>query len=122
MTATLQTIEFQQGILTTAVEGGIGYWSVITEYLRNPWQDGGEGGEWVCVTLKPAEDPSDFEPVTVSYDQLLTAARRLQAEGIRSDLQRQLDAGLRTMDAAEIDADVADCIVQMAAFGKVIFG
>lgn len=83
-------------VLTTAVEGGIGYWSVITNSLRDP------DGSWVCVTLAPAYD-DDFEPVTVDY----SALRPFLKKGF---------------DAADIDAGDADCIVQKAAFGKVVYG
>ena len=96
-------------ILTTAVEGGIGYWATVTASKR------AEDLSWLEVTLEPAGDPDEFKPVTVKCGSLPEALRSFAkahpktrtAEYVKND---------------DIDAEAADVAVQVAAFGEVVYG
>jgi hypothetical protein len=109
---------FGEDILTTAVEGGIGYWSIITSAKRL------EDLTWVEVKIKGTpETEDDFDPMIVKATQLEKVARELAKGGrIRSDLTDQIKEALKYRDAGYIDADAADCVVQFAAFGELVYG
>lgn len=105
---------FGEDILTTAVEGGIGYWSIITSAKRL------EDLTWVEVTLESPDE--DFDPIVVKATQLEKAARELAKTPMRNDLMDSLKAALGYRDPGYIDATLADCIVQQAAFGELVYG
>lgn len=90
-------------IIITAVEGGINYWADVTEYRNEP----GMGK----VTLI---DP-DGDTHTVTATQASDAAR----EVIRL-YPKTRGAGYILAD--DIDAEAADMIVQVACYGKVVYG
>lgn len=109
---------FGQSILTTAVEGGIGYWSTIIDAKRT------EDLDWIEVTLEgTCETKEDFDTIIVKATQLEKVSRKLSKGGfIRSDLTEQIKDALKHRDPGYIDADAADCIVQHAAFGELVYG
>ena len=104
---------FGQDILTAAVEGGINYWATVCNANRFD-------GAWTIVTLRPADDPEEFVPVTVRATQMERAAREL-AQGHMA-WSEELKRALRDRDAGRMDAGVCDAIVQQAAFGEVVYG
>lgn len=127
-------------IIITALEGGIGYWSKCDplerdenlNYLRTrvfvPAEDGETG-------LKPepehdyTEEGGYFGPVDYVCVGTLTAAsvRKALKDILKGDTEFP---GLKGAVAAadygdgdyDIDADLADRIVQVAIFGKEIYG
>lgn len=109
-----------QDILTTAVEGGIGYFAVITDSKRTPDLD------WVEVTIEDAEDPSGpaFEPVTVKATQMEHAARQMVQDdyNLNGEMKERIRLTLRDRDAGRIDAYDAQAVFQQAAFGEQVFG
>lgn len=117
ITKTIEVTDAQlESVLTTAVEGGIGYWSVVTDCERR------DDLSWVSVALEGTEETQeDFEPLTVRAVDLVPAIQKLMdgTIGLRSDLLAQIhsDEGIEY-----VDSDVADCIVQIAAFGEVVYG
>ncbi len=107
-------------ILTAAVEGGIGYWSEVVDAKRD--KDLG----WKRVTLAPSLDlivneevgdewPADRKVVVTAGD-CTAAAKRIVKEKLANDRI----IGYITGD--DIDADAADCIVQVAVFGEIVYG
>lgn len=134
-------------LLVTAWEGGSNYWIELAEYVYPPkmskrelrqaawdaaspeerdlWRSEGPGGRWPLYALLPFLPPSvkwkiklttnepDMEPVFVTPQALKEAAAKMAEEfpsiyaGIKSD---------------NYDAGDADAWLQMAAFGKIIFG
>lgn len=127
------TDELLSDILTTAVEGGIGYWSAVTDCERV------KGGErdlcWLSVTLVPYgedewgvfEGEKDTAPITVT---LADVARGIECVlidpkcrtngAIRAAIMA--DLGVPIEDTGNIDAEAADCIIQAACFGEIVFG
>lgn len=112
------TTEFHKDILITAVEGGINYWAAVNAY--DP--DAGK------VTVYELDDDGQTILSTTQVDdhQIGKAVRRIlntdfdvaMADTYRKDVA---DAA-KWLDAGDIDAMLADCIVQVACFGRVVYG
>jgi hypothetical protein len=133
-TRTPERQEFFADIITTALEGGVGYWSQASEYRWfSPTLSGGtatpgpNGTANAYATLHET-DTDDGElgpPLTVTVDDIARAfgiLRRGTPEGWNArDVARMLAAYAET-DAGEIDAGDADCIVQVATLGTVVYG
>lgn len=64
---------------------------------------------------------SNGEDVLFSYDEIGMAISRT-IPVVRKDLAEHLSNAIRENDAGEIDAEIADCVLQMACFGKLVFG
>lgn len=114
---TPERAEYLADIIITAVEGGSGYWASFRCYQHS-------------------------EPATTSvhvrdfkYTKAAWAVIGLdQIEGALSKIARGDDVGVservrqwiiqwdRDNDAGQLDAGDADCILQIAVYGKVIFG
>jgi hypothetical protein len=110
-----------QEILTTAVEGGIGYWFQITDARRT------EDLDWVEITGRElSEDESGFDgPEHTIKASTLEAAARVMIRpdyGLNPDMKDNIARMLRNRDATEIDSDEAEVIVQQATFGKIVYG
>lgn len=121
--------QFLADVLTTAVEGGIGYWSAVSEYR---WD---------------LEDPADTSVVVHEYDDDLGINGDYKEEGVRVDLdliakgigilkrsggvgsafqsdywKQFLLADRTNGEDGDYDAGTADCIVQAGMFGEVVYG
>lgn len=139
--------EFLAYVLTTAVEGGIGYWSRIQDYEQR------ENGTWVEITLVDyvmAEEmgaldkyEGDLNPLWSGMqivDELYEAGK-IPKEAIHKVTLKTIAKGLgivrkqgvscydasimladRDNDAGEIDSCAADVIVQAGIFGKILYG
>ena len=141
--------QFIGDILTTALEGGIGYWATCTEIERaNPANDRVfdqvlspltvysakvVDREWFefTQTSTPLEiqearqdgDGPDFDEKEINHDTVVAGIKALLTGKvkIRADLLDQVTTSIATEDC-DIDADAADCIVQAGLFGEVIYG
>lgn len=106
-------------ILCTANEGGIGYWAYTSNILRT------EADEWeyASFVVEDTMGEDDWRHV-VDYD----AVRRGIAKMLEPDAKVRHSTVAHTLnavandDAGEIDADVADAIVQFACFGEIVYG
>lgn len=115
LTVTQQDID---DIMCTALEGGITYWCCeakvigkhFGEYASEQISRGGE--------LKLYDAESD-DVWTLTRDKLLNGIK-LWAEW--GGDQCNAIQGNGTLDTSEIDAEIADMIVQYALFGEVVFG
>lgn len=116
MAATLESIQFGKDLLTIAVEGGIGYFAEIVEYLRD------DNGDWVCVTVEDAEGEDTFERTTVSYDMMRRGVEAFIAAHPNAAITPDMRTALRDRDPGMMDAEMAAAAFQMAAFGEVVFG
>jgi hypothetical protein len=113
-------VEFLADLITTAVEGGINYWSSVANYQ---WRagpattsvtvrddEGGEGKAWHL----------DVEVIGAALEKLLTdpLACKVHVNNVKI-----LWAASATNGEAEVpDAGAADLVVQVACFGEVIYG
>jgi hypothetical protein len=115
--------QFFADIITTAIEGGIGYWSVTLQYQYNGKPCVGELVEGVdtCATISP-EDSNiiygiDIDLIDKGIDAILG-----ERVSISVATQEAIERAWAELDAGEIDADAADAIVQVGLFGKLVYG
>ena len=102
-------------IMVTALEGGITYWcrkaKVVGEYLGEYASDQiSRGGSLI---LHDAESSDKWE---------LTLEKFLNGVKLYFEYGGHVQIEDNCIDTCCIDADSADCIVQFALFGKVVFG
>lgn len=132
MTRSPERTEFLSDIITTAVEGGTGYWAQVSQY-----QYVMDGEVCVCVgkrvgdgaraVLHPLlEDDSGYEveghEITPNVIAKGLGIVGTAGFGLNRDTRAAILLGNRENDAGEIDADGADAIVQAAIFGEVVYG
>jgi hypothetical protein len=109
--------EFLSDVFIIALEGGISYWADVTKVER-------------VVDLHAGMEVRDNEDREapwhyVGRQALRTAINTIihdRALAIRSDLRRDIYSAWIDLDAGQIDAEGADVIVQVAAFGEIVFG
>ncbi len=125
--------QFLADVVTTAVEGGIGYWSQA------------EGYRWYSPTLKggtakpgPGGVGDAYVERLHPYGHTYFVAQRLHvgtisiglnkidrdidAQVIAPNERRRLLTAWWTYEAGDLDAGDADVIVQIGLLGKVVFG
>lgn len=89
---------------------GIGYW--------------GDGDVTANVITLEAygEAVGDFAPVTLPVGSLVPAARRTLALYPNTQAAPYIRAALAQNDPGALDAEAGDMIVQVAAFGRIVYG
>jgi hypothetical protein len=109
--------QFLQDVLCTAAEGGCDYWAIFRNVRRNGNLD------YLSFDIRDAEDPeAAWHSITLT--KLDKAIRRLllgEAKAGRHIVQ-QFAGYPGNIDATDHDADGADVVVQIAAFGEIVFG
>lgn len=105
--------DFIGDIFVTAIEGGINYWAHIEELERN------DAGDYITATVCDAEDYEIFsftESHKITYMTLV--------KGIEKSFEKDMHycEYLLEKDAGMIDAEGADCIVQLGLFGEIVYG
>jgi len=111
---------FLNCIVTTALEGGIGYWAVAHTYKPSDMGDG-----YAIIQQFDEETGKQFG----NQFRLDCAAVE---EGIRRILYGDVKIGKHTVsavawanannDAGDIDADYADTITQATMLGEIVYG
>lgn len=106
-------------ILCIAMEGGINYWCSKAEVKGGDYM-GGYASEVVSkggtLIFHDAEDYLD--PVKVDKAKMIEAVEKYvneQDAGI-------VDLNTKEIDCCQVDAMVADMIVQLACFDEIVFG
>lgn len=130
-------------ILTTAIEGGVQYWAAVREYVHN-------GDDPHAILIDHDEDGGCEEVGCclnrVDLDVIATGVNRIvnshqdQIPGLPNWQRKVVRAAARQNDAcpeitmkdedrpgfgnfgSDIDADVADNILQVGLFGEVVYG
>lgn len=105
-------------IMVAALEGGIGYWcrkaTVVGDYLGEYASEQiSRGGSLI---LYDAESSDHWE---LNLEKLLNGIQKTIEDGWFDDYDWYVDGEL---DCCQIDAEVADTIVQFALFDDIIFG
>lgn len=121
--------DLANSIVCTAVEGGITYWAKVLTYR---WQDPKRDYRPdTHATVRDAEDEDEEEPwiYEINAQSIILGLSRLAsgevgagspaAEESWSDALRKVLAG---EDDLNLDASDADCIVQAALFGEIVYG
>lgn len=113
--------QFLTDVLTTAAEGGIRYWAAVTSY------------RWDCppderhVSFLELEADDDLVH-TVRLDDIARALGKFARQEVGCRFVESAGAGQvmradRTNgDEGDVDAADADCLVQIAALGQVVYG
>ena len=123
--------EFLNDIVTTAVEGGTGYWAYTSGYK---WGD----GQPTVATLTEIEAgmPGETKPRTMVLDADAVARgigrivkRTMPVVGMNGNpgglhpSYVKLIAGASAInDGGDIDAELADIIAQAAMFNEIVYG
>lgn len=108
--------QFYIDVMTTAVEGGINYWAV-TKSNRNLDDD---------VLSFQAKDAENEEALWLycNADSVRDAINAIIFEKVDVGIycREAITEAFTTLDAGEIDAELADVIVQVALFNEVVYG
>lgn len=129
---------FLTDVLTTAVEGGIGYWSTVSEYhWYDPSLDQGtalhNAGEPNAYVTVHEHDDSELDPgvvQTIGVEEIAEALRKIgngEVQHLHPDIANiirvnNLTNGEHDGKVEDIDASLADVIVQVAVLGEVRYG
>lgn len=102
-------------IMAVAMEGGICYWcrkaEVVGEYLGEYASDQiSRGG---ALILHDAESAQTWE---LTLEKFLKGVKLYFEQGCHVNVEDN------AIDTCDIDANDADCIIQFAVFGEVVFG
>lgn len=115
-TATLTARQqFLNDVLITAVEGGINYWAEVSDY------DHGDDVRVASVRILDLEDGREYRLTAKMLANPIMQIINGPVQ-VRDDIRIAIFDGERLLDAAEIDAECADVIVQVALFGRIVYG
>ena len=113
-------------IMVSALEGGINYWcrkaEVKGDYLGEYASDQiSRGGELVLY------DTEENKSYTLSKEMFIEGLKKYIAAGNTDCIDRETNGigvytGKLNIDPCNIDAGAADCIIQYALFGDVVYG
>ena len=123
VTSSRERTGFLADILVTAAEGGINYWALMRNYRWEQDADGNLTMASVEIETRP-KNPGPSVWQTVSEETIELGIARVKQPGFqvnRDNLANILVAD-RENDASEIDSEAADCIIQAALFGEVVYG
>lgn len=135
-TRSKERTEFLADIITTAVEGGTGYWAQVSQYQYADYSGifdgeltvyaGERQGDDTRATLHELNDEDGYREQGLDLD-LDAVARGLgrikRGEiGINDRLRAVIMLADADNDAGEIDADAADVIAQIALLGEIRYG
>ena len=129
--------QFLTDIFTTALEGGIQYWAQVHEYRHeeNPraviteYEDEEEPPHVITldtiargVSRIARARPNEIEYLAQWKRKLVAAASRQNRTDPENINLEDVRPGPMSNFGYDIDADVADDILQVALFGKVVYG
>ena len=105
-------------IMCTALEGGINHWCDQVEILgeclgKSASEHISHGG---TLKLYGAEEVNGESKWWLSQETFLKGLQMWLDDGVKLKMR---DSGL---DTSDIDAEDADCIIQYALFGELVFG
>lgn len=129
--------QFLADIITTAIEGGTNYWAAVEDYRWYfPDLEGGTAPRGpnntanayaVIVPDDPRYEDDWYQAIgatsfTLTLDEIERALGLVRNSDINNDLAATIMFADKTNGDIEIDAEGADVVVQLALFGKVIYG
>lgn len=139
-TRTTERTEFLGDIITTAVEGGTGYWAQVSQYQWTE-SDGGvrravgavvtEGagaGETRATLHEMNDDETGYKDdgLELTIDGVATAIGKIVRGEVKHYTAGVVFDAVKLAndenDAGYIDADGADVIAQVALLGEVVYG
>lgn len=117
-------------IAVTAAEGGINYWAVVDSYDWWRWDPEGtdvslleRGDAFVFYTIVSDCDGDPFWPtIPITPALIKRGYEMLLAGGARRDLVEQALSAILDNEIGGVDAEVADCVIQLGAFEEIVYG
>lgn len=115
-------------LLTGAVEGGTNYWAAVSDIVRD------DDLNVLSVRYHEQDDDGEYrtplgsystEGVVVTVEDVKKACRRILTESLEyvgPSLIKEVAVLTVSPDDSDWDAGVADEVVQVALFGKVVYG
>lgn len=127
--------EFLADVITCAMEGGIGYWSVASHYqyisdagevcVHAGTRSSGDRDDTYAVVREIDDDgEATGDPHTIDSETIVKGLGLITGPEFRMGAKQRggILAAVSTHDAGMIDSDDADVIVQAGLFGKVVYG
>jgi hypothetical protein len=119
--------QFLSDVLITAVEGGVNYWAGVSYYR---WQDKDGNDVPASVTVHEMDDETgDYkEPgVPITTKEIGRAIARImdttdEIKHLPTWVRKDVFGASMDNDAGDIDANIADMIMQIAVLGEVTYG
>jgi len=110
--------EFLKDVLSTAIEGGIDYWSVLWDY------DYDAGTATIQVWNTNNESQVEGDKIYLTIDSVARGIKLLVDIGdVPEEIKKNVGLANKTNgEYGDYDSIDADCIIQMAIFGKIIYG
>ena len=109
--------EFVRDIYTTALEGGIGYWSGCSEYRWDTVQ--ANAFRAVIHELEPDDDETADEN---GYGPAIVIDHAFMVLGLTRYAQKYPSLFIEMVTDEDYDAGTADMVVQLALFNEVKYG
>lgn len=132
------TDQFAADVMTTALEGGVGYWLQVGKVHRAQNKDGLDQG-LDYLSIYQVDEPRDAEteelfdmanfkpgfevnrPSAITLNHVFKGIEMLFERGVlpgRDDIR----ASVSKLEQGDIDSDAADVILQLGFFGDTVFG
>lgn len=127
--------EFLADILICAVEGGINHWATVLSYeYKTPSET------HVVIVESEPDEPVSIEKLRaymrgelgeaqvgaypIDTGRIETAIARIigYEAKCRLDLRATLDWASKNTEAGDVDAEIADVVMQVACFGEIVYG
>jgi hypothetical protein len=116
--------QFIFDIFITALEGGIDYWAVVEEYHHS--KEDKEDLEGFFAKVSDCEGEEAFpDNSIIDKDIIVKGINKIINDKdlkIPEETRKRIKEADRLNDAGLIDADDADCIVQVGLMGEIVFG
>jgi hypothetical protein len=108
-------------VFTTALEGGIGYWSQCSRYRWSIGENHDSARDFIAV-IHDTED-EDHPTYVVDRSVIVRGLRLAHARGNWADYHARAlrDLTFGKWDDLDFDADTADLIVQFGLFGEQVY-
>ena len=115
------------GIFVTALEGGIGYWSVCNEYRIGHPDKPGEDHEGFHADIVETEthiEGDEEEEVRIDREVVLRGLTRIVRRSVRISprITQDVILSIQQGHSGHIDSEAADCIIQAGRFDEIVYG
>lgn len=125
--------QFLHDVFVTAMEGGIGYWSIATKYhwMNKETEECDLDGFYANIVdamsagdTDFADTEPDFPPSTINR-KVIQRGLKLIREGkaqIAPSIKEWIVKDDRENEMSRMDANAADCVVQIGLFDQIVYG
>jgi hypothetical protein len=132
--------EFLSHVLETAAQGGCAYWADVEvvdqdsetadhinrdraelDYTEEEEEGNEDEPAYLAVSFLASKDPA--QGGTLDLEAVADAIERIASEEVEvpEPIREVIVTAVRDGDASEIDAEAADCIVQVGLFDEIVY-